>query len=476
MPLNPDERIESALGLLREPLGIFVDAAMKRTRANVRENYRGTYWEDASQGRQRSGASPPIGVSSLWQQWLREGQIPMNMRVGGKCRAATLTNILMTGHVVYDWWQVVFYHEDTFRERMGPGGQTMFQELVEYRNHKYHGEDIDGRQAARGLETVIRILHAIGEDRLARQVEDLRQPLIEQQARVGPSLGPGHTLQDAPPPAGTWCVGAHWMDPDPDLPNAWWLVAIRDGQMELIRRDLTTAQITDYLSAKATADQPTLVGLAYCFSTPAWFVRGLVPPQASSFWELCESVRDEERQTPGDLARALGPPFRESGTDLEVPLRNDQPEFRDTEVAQGAIPETTPSSVFRIGGSGSVGGLAVLGAPVLKFLSEAGMRIWPIDDAGQHTAVEIFPRGLWAAVDPLADPISTPDARAQFLEHPDIRRLHGIGGGDREVLRRERRAFDAFLTAWALSRYGGSLHGRTINETARLEGEIWIPK
>ncbi len=442
----------------------------------------GGKWELSPVGGEGEGVE---SVSSLWKTWMEQNRVEFGGFVKPRPhqrRDWNPNDIILSAQVVLDWWDIVFTNgvdldAHDFKTRMGPEGQAMFTELIRYRNGKYHNAQIDDLFAARWLETIARILNAIGRRDLSKQVHDLRQPLIQTQARTGNPFGPGRELKDSPPSADCWCIGAHWMEPAPDLPAAWWLVAIRGNEVELLRKDQTTDEVVEYLTEKARSPTPTLIGLAYCFSTPAWYVKGLDPPKPSSFWKLCSAVTPEQATTAAGLAAALGHPFRESGVDLAEPLPTSQPELRATEIAHGAIPETTPSSVFRIGGSGSVGGLATLGAPVLQRISQAGVQIWPIDPAGDNTAVEIFPRGLWAAINSLADPISTPEARAQFLADSHIRKLKGLGGGDRETLQRERRAFDAFLTAWALSRFGGSIAERPRDdENAKIEGEIWVPR
>lgn len=473
MPIerDPADLVQDGLDLLAEPLGAFVDSTMRSTSAHVIA--RGKYWVDAH------GTADSTPVSSLWIDWTTSGEVPLGQwrePRPDQWRDWGAGDIQITARLIDSWWRIVFKRCEPFASRMGAGGQTMFKELLEYRNHKYHDHTIDEFQAARGLETISRILHAIGEDSASRRVHELRQPLLERQARGGTPLDRGRHLTDKPPPKDWWCIGAHWMEPAPDLPEAWWIVALRGGSVELLRRDLTTDEVTEYLVDKAQSPSPALIGLAYCFSTPTWFVESLDPPHPSSFWRRCEVLQRLDSVTPTTVAAALGPPFRESGKDPEEPLRAGQSELRLTEQRLGSSPATSPSSVFRIGGTGSVGGLAVLGAPVLHRIREAGVHIWPIDNAGMHTAVEIFPRGLWGGIDPLADPISSQEARAQFLADPRIRQLQGLGGGDREVLQRERRAFDAFLTAWALSQYGGSIAARTLDATDRIEGQIWIPE
>ncbi len=478
---SPRELIQEALGLLAMPLGKFVDRTMRGTDAKVREEKEKWILSESS------GGQP---VAGLWKKWKEQGHVPHRRWVrphGYQRRSWNLGDVVVTAHVIDDWWDIVFKRVDGFPAAMGPIRRTMTdeveyqvlvcRELLDYRNGVAHNDPIDEFQAARGLETIARILQAIGHEPEARQVHELRKPLVEKQARGGNPLGAGRRLTDSPAPPDCWCIGAHWMEPAPDLPAAWWLVAIRGNEVELLRKDQTTDEVVEYLTEKARSPTPTLIGLAYCFSTPAWYVKGLDPPKPSSFWKLCSAISPEQATTAGGLANALGHPFRESGVDLAEPLPTSQLELRATEIAYGTIPETTPSSVFRIGGSGSVGGLATLGAPVLQRISEAGVSIWPIDEAGDNTAVEIFPRGLWAAIDRLADPISTPEARAAFLDDSHIRPLKGLGGGDKETLRRERRAFDAFLTAWALSRHGGSIAERPRDdENAKIEGEIWVPQ
>ena len=75
------------------------------------------------------------------------------------------------------------------------------------------------------------------------------------------------------------------------------------------------------------------------------------------------------------------------------------------------------------------------------------------------------------------DPTSKKNAarRQAFIEQCRDEGL-SINQRDAKTLAGEERAFDAFLTAYALSVHGGGLSGLEMLSFAYIEGQIWLPE
>jgi hypothetical protein len=153
-----------------------------------------------------------------------------------------------------------------------------------------------------------------------------------------------------------------------------------------------------------------VVGLDFCFSFPAWFVRGEMGcVDAPAFWELVTRELGELWLTTGCADRRFWGkagagrdgkrPEEFSGERLHRMLRATD---IDCKIA-AVIPEAeraarvrgiTPKSVFQIGGAGSVGTASLRGMPVLKRLREARFAVWPFDRAGlqRPLVVEMYTR------------------------------------------------------------------------------------
>ncbi len=190
----------------------------------------------------------------------------------------------------------------------------------------------------------------------------------------------------------------------------------------------TRAEIAEWLIELARETPRMVVGFDFCFSFPAWFVRGEHgAANAPAFWQhVVHNEHGERWLTRGNPdTRFWGKPHKRpaefSGANLHRMLRATDIDCKI--VAQ--IPEAerqarvqgiTPKSVFQIGGAGSVGTASLRGFPTLLRLREEGFRVWPFDRpalAGrqpQPLVVEMYSRLNTGAVHK-----SNPKARAAYL-------------------------------------------------------------
>src|SRR5437763_8641957 len=117
----------------------------------------------------------------------------------------------------------------------------------------------------------------------------------------------------------------------------------------------------------AIEDDDVVVGLDFAFSFPTWFL------DASGVGDPFPLWRDAARLE-GWLA-ACEPPFW-GRPGCRRPVVAGRDEFRRTERALADLGRR-PSSVFQVGGAGSVGTGSLRGMPLLARLADAGWNVWP---------------------------------------------------------------------------------------------------
>ena len=199
-----------------------------------------------------------------------------------------------------------------------------------------------------------------------------------------------------------------------------------------------------------------VVGFDFCFSYPAWFVRGEHGAvSAPEFWKsVVENGHAERWLARGATDRRFwGKPHPRpaefSGEHLHRMLR--ATDINHKLVAhipeaerQARVRGITPKSVFQIGGAGSVGTASLRGFATLLRLRKAGFRVWPYDrpalvlKRAKPLVVEMYTRLNTGAVHK-----SNAAARAAYLlrkrrEDPVYAAL------SRTVLQRARSSEDAF--------------------------------
>ncbi|GAA4876289.1 hypothetical protein [Actinomycetospora straminea] len=230
------------------------------------------------------------------------------------------------------------------------------------------------------------------------------------------------------------------------------LVAVRGG----LDRDGVAA-----LLRKRAAAGPLVAGLDFSFALPAWFAREHGCADVAALWDLV--AREGER-----WLRECRPPFWGRGATPRPPLDPARPGFRVTEEAARAD-GLDPRSTFQIGGAGAVGTGSLRGMPHLARLRAAGFAVWPFDDAGPATLVEIYPRVH-------TGPVVKRSATAR----------RAVAGADPRIpaallddVVATEDAFDAALSALALAEHRdelGDLRAAPAGSPEALEGALWRPR
>jgi hypothetical protein len=239
-----------------------------------------------------------------------------------------------------------------------------------------------------------------------------------------------------------------------------------DGGRVTLEGGLTRAEVGEWLIAMARETPRMVVGLDFCFSFPAWFVRGEMGcADGPEFWELvagglgerwlaaeCEDSRfwgkhPKPAEFCGDgLHRML------RATDIDCKLAARIPEAERAERVRGI----GPKSVFQIGGAGSVGTASLRGMPVLKRLREAGFAVWPFDRAGLPMVVEMYTRLNTGPVRK-----SNAAARAEYLrkKRREDAAYAALPRGVMERARGGEDAFDALVSCMAMTARRGEFAG-----------------
>jgi hypothetical protein len=338
-----------------------------------------------------------------------------------------------------------------------------------------HFQDSSRAEVCETLDTISAILGSLGDKDAAARVDAVAQPLHEEERRRSRARRRDRPKRNAVD--GVRCVGIHLADPRGVMPDGWWVVSLCNGVLEALHRDQTDDEVATHLE-RWSRQGPLRAGLAFCFSAPRWYVDEHHEGDPRALWT---QLSDLGFTTDRDLERVvaqLGHPFFSPPLGEEPFETRPERAFRKTERNMINEVAAQPSSVFEIGSPGSVGALAIRGMSLLAHVAASEtVAVWPLDDPllDGTTFVEIFPRGLWFSLDPSGQTASSPATRAAFLDRKGVRVLLGDKRGSREMLVSEKRAFDAFVTAWALSEYGRSLPSRSNDATARVEGEIWLP-
>ncbi len=237
-----------------------------------------------------------------------------------------------------------------------------------------------------------------------------------------------------------------------------WLAEIFEGQVIRLENGRTRDQLADELIRATRRHPDTIVGLDFAFSFPEWFVRQL---GASNHAALCHLVSLNGEKW---LHECQSPFWGRPG------VRNPKSgeEFRKTELGVGRLVGGQSKSVFQIAGAGTVGTGSISGMPVLAKLRDAGLAIWPFDEAVLPAVVEIYPRLLTGPVKK-----SNGAERARYLgvNYPNLNDGFRVQAGSSED------AFDALVSALVMWQSIAELPpiGRGSSAAAAIEGEIWAP-
>lgn len=237
------------------------------------------------------------------------------------------------------------------------------------------------------------------------------------------------------------------------------VASARPGCLVDVRAGLDRDGVTAHLLARAAAT-PLVVGLDFSFGLPAWFAREHGCGDVAALWDLVA------REGEGWL-RACRPPFWGRGPTPRPPDDPARPGYRATEEAARAD-GLDPRSTFQIGGAGAVGTGSLRGMPHLARLRAAGFAVWPFDDAGPATALEIYPR---VHTGPVVKRSAT--ARRAIVD-ADPR----IPAELRDTVVDTEDAFDAALTALDMAEHAdelAALRAATPGSPESIEGALWRP-
>jgi hypothetical protein len=196
--------------------------------------------------------------------------------------------------------------------------------------------------------------------------------------------------------------------------------------------DLTREAVVDELLAHSA---PVVVGFDFAFGFPSW-VAEWHQCSGPDLWPIAAAGADE-------WLRDCPTPFfgRKGTTRPRVEL------FRRCDAQLRA------KSVFQIAGAGHVGTGSLRGMPLLRVLREAGFAIWPFDDAGDRTIIEIYP------------------SRLRDIRHSVNlpRRLRAMFVNDNT-----RDAVESACVMWEHRASFAELTAAT-DPVTRIEGEVWMP-
>jgi hypothetical protein len=264
------------------------------------------------------------------------------------------------------------------------------------------------------------------------------------------------------PPAPT-CIAIDWSGAVSDVTQRRHIVAatVRDGRVLEVTAGRTRAEVAQWLEATtiatASVDAPALVGLDFSFSVPEWFARSRGCESIDAVWAY---VAEHGEQWLADCP----PPFwgrRATRCTLATDAR-----YRACEQRLRAH-RRQPKSVFQIAGAGAVGTGSLRGMPWLARLRARGFAIWPFDDVGACSVLEVYP-SLYAKV-------ATHDlaGRAAHLASlpPSV-----LGPRERDAAIATDDAFDAVVSALAMWERRDDLLAleAATDATLALEGDLWV--
>ncbi len=232
--------------------------------------------------------------------------------------------------------------------------------------------------------------------------------------------------------------------------------------MVTLENGYTRDEVCDLVLAAAEKAPELVVGLDFAFSFPAWWLLEQGCQNAVALWQLAANEGERwlhESREPfwGRLGQPRPDGHRAPG------WRGFRRTDRTLQVIDCAI---QPKSPFQIGGAGAVGTGSIRGMPTLARLHQAGLHIWPFQQAKLPLVLEIYPRLFTGAVVK-----SSGQARAAYLQQA---RFATLPAGIRAKATASEDAFDALCSVLGMVEHAEHLNslGPTANP---LEGAIWNP-
>jgi len=251
------------------------------------------------------------------------------------------------------------------------------------------------------------------------------------------------------------CLAVDWSGALHGSASRIWMASARRGVLTALDMPGSRDAVAHSLAVRRADPTPCLVGLDFAFGFPAWFA-------AARGWRTIDEVWQAAADHGEQWLAECAPPFwgragKRRTHDADRGLRSTERHWAASQ---------RPKSTLQIGGAGSVGTGTVRGMPLLRSLRRHGWSIWPFDPPGTHTAVEIYPRLFTGPV------VKRREAtRAAYLS-----RNHALSADHRDAMTRSEDAFDAGLSALAMSRAVAAGAGWASRDSAALiEGQIWAP-
>jgi hypothetical protein len=249
-----------------------------------------------------------------------------------------------------------------------------------------------------------------------------------------------------------------------DQRRALWLAQAVNCKLIRLEAGRSREETVELLIAEANRNPDLIVGLDFAFSLPEWYLRDrALTPRA--LWARLATEELTRRMRSLGLARWMNspePPFWTTAQ-AHALLMADQ-KFRRTEIDARAA-GSQPKSVFQLVGAGQVGRSSLYGMQALHRLAVAGFGIWPFHEAEPPMLVEIYPRLLTGPVIK-----SRQSERERHLSTLDIPRKFNRRAAASED------AFDAAVSAVAMSAAVGELLTLPSKPQDRMEGRIWRPR
>lgn len=236
-----------------------------------------------------------------------------------------------------------------------------------------------------------------------------------------------------------------------------WLAAVTGGTLQRLEACASREAAVDAVLAYGRSASRVVAGFDFSFSLPLWFQRDLGVADAPGLWAVVAAEGEH-------WLRDVRPPFwgRPGSRRPELPAH-----FRETEEALARAACIAPKSTFQVAGAGTVGTGSLRGMPHLATLRSHGWTIWPFDDAGRLTAIEIYPRLFTGPVTK-----SRRQAREAYLAGTPWPWTEA----HREAACSCEDAFDAAVSALVMSGHDAALTRLPARTgVARREGEIWMP-
>jgi hypothetical protein len=250
-----------------------------------------------------------------------------------------------------------------------------------------------------------------------------------------------------------------------------WLAEVADGHVSRLECDRDRREVVDEIIASRRSGDELVVGIDFAFSLPAWYV-STAARSAPELWERLGGGQAEE------ILAGCPDPFWGRPGRRRPRSGSGRPELRRTEritaelagAAASGGSQSSPKSVFQIGGAGAVGTGSLRGMMELPRLRAAGFAIWPFDPPAFPLVLEIYPRVLTGPVVK-----SRAEARRAHLDLHGYRDRMSTGAFSLAVGSED--AFDAVVSALVLGDHTDDLLTLpdVADEQLRIEGIIWQP-